>query len=407
MKRWLALVPLLVSCSLISTQSPVEPTTPVPEASATQAPSATPLPPESTPLPTALSALPDPAGASWEVAAEGLASPIDLQNAGADRLYVVEQLGVIRVIEAGAVLEAPFLDIRERVGTEGNERGLLGLAFDPAFTDNGLFFVNYTDLAGDTVVARFRAPDPLQADPGSETAVVTYDQPYPNHNGGGLEFGPDGFLYIGLGDGGSAGDPEERAQNPDSLLGKLLRIDVTGGDPYAIPPDNPYAAGGGRPEIWAMGLRNPWRFAFDPLTSDLFIGDVGQGEWEEINYLPAASPGGANFGWDFREGLHAFEGQAPPGLIDPVAEYSHADGSCSVTAGEVVRDPALPAWQGVFLYADYCSGFVWGLLHDAANQWSASLLYQTGMRITSFGRGAAGEVYLLDRRGTIYRLTPR
>ena len=407
MKRWLALVPLLVSCSLLSTESPVAPPTPAPEPSATQAPSTTPLPPVPTPLPTALSALPDPAGASWELAAQGLASPIDLQNAGGDRLYVVEQRGAIRIIEDGAVLVTPFLDIRERVGSEGNEQGLLGLAFHPAFAENGYLFVNYTDLSGDTVVARFHASDPLLADPGSETVVLTYDQPYANHNGGGLEFGPDGYLYIGSGDGGSAGDPEERAQNPDSLLGKLLRIDITGGEPYAVPPDNPHAAGGGRPEIWALGLRNPWRFTFDPLTSDLFIGDVGQGEWEEINYLPAGSGGGANFGWDFREGLHEFEGPAPPGLIDPVAEYSHADGGCSVTAGEVVRDPALPAWQGVFLYADFCSGLVWGLLHDAANQWSSSLLYQTGMRITSFGHGPAGEVYLLDRQGAIYQLTPR
>ena len=407
MRRLWIFAPLLLACRLLSPQAQILSATPSSQRLPTEAPSATLLPPEPTPLPTALSILPDPAGASWNVVAEGFESPVDLQNAGGERVYVVEQPGVIRIIEAGAILDTPFLDLRDRVGSEANEQGLLGLAFHPGFADNGWFFVNYTDLSGDTVISRFHASDPRQADAGSETVVLTYDQPYPNHNGGGLEFGPDGDLYIGSGDGGSGGDPEGRAQNPDSLLGKLLRIDIDGGEPYAIPPDNPYAAAGGRPEIWALGLRNPWRFAFDPLTAGLFIGDVGQGEWEEIDYLPAGAVGGANFGWDFREGLHAFEGEAPPGLIDPVVEYSHAEGGCSVTAGEVVRDPVLPAWRGVFLYADYCTGLIWGLLQDAGGQFASTLLFSTGMQITSFGRGAAGEVYLLDRRGGVYRLAPR
>jgi glucose/arabinose dehydrogenase len=338
------------------------------------------------------------------VVTEGLDSPVDLQTAGG-LSYVIEQAGLIRVLEAGVVLEEPFLDIRDRVGKGGNEQGLLGLAFHPRFEENGFFFVNYTYLADDTAIARYRAIDPLHADSSSEVVLLTYDQPYANHNGGGLEFGPDGYLYIGSGDGGSQGDPHGNAQNPDVLLGKLLRLDVDAAEPYAIPADNPFASGGGRAEIWAMGLRNPWRFTFDPLTGDLYIGDVGQGEWEEIDFLAAGASGGANFGWDFREGAHAYEGRAPSGLIEPVAEYSHAGGHCSVTAGEVVRDPSLPGWQGVLLYGDYCSGTVWGLLRDPAGTWSSDILYQTGLRITSFGRGSDGEVYLLDRLGGVYRLT--
>jgi glucose/arabinose dehydrogenase len=234
-----------------------------------------------------------------------------------------------------------------------------------------------------------------------------------------LAFGPDGYLYIGSGDGGSGGDPEQRAQNRDSLLGKLLRVDVDGGSPYALPPDNPFASGGGRPEIWSYGLRNPWRFTFDPATGDLYLGDVGQNTWEEIDFLAAGSPGGTNFGWDFREGLHDYEGRAPEGLTDPVAEYSHDEGGCSITAGRVVRDPDLPAWQGVFLYGDFCTGYIWGLLRDDSGAWRSARLFETGLQITSFGTGSAGEIYVLDRgggplgppagevvQGRLYRLSP-
>ena len=267
--------------------------------------------------------------------------------------------------------------------------------------------MNYTDLSGDTVVSRFRVTeDPDRADPSSETVLLSYDQPYANHNGGGMAFGPDGYLYIGSGDGGSGGDPEGRAQNRDTLLGKLLRIDVDGGSPYALPPDNPFASGGGRPEIWSYGLRNPWRFAFDPATGDLYVGDVGQGDWEEIDFQAAGSPGGMNFGWDFREGSHDYEDRAPEGLIDPIAEYSHVEGGCSITAGRVVRAPALPSWQGVFLYGDYCTGYIWGVLRDTGGRWRSARLFETGLQITSFGTGPAGEIYLLDRGGGLYRLSP-
>jgi glucose/arabinose dehydrogenase len=337
--------------------------------------------------------------------AAGLESPVDLQNAGDERLFVVEQRGVIRVIDGSGLQDEPFLDIRERVYDVSNEQGLLGLAFHPDFESNGEFYVNYTRGTGDTVIARFLAGPGSTADPNGEQAVLDYDQPFPNHNGGGMAFGPDGMLYIGSGDGGAAGDPEERAQNPDTLLGKLLRLDVDGADPYAIPADNPFAGGGGRPEIWAYGLRNPWRFAFDSVTGDLFIGDVGQNQWEEIDYLPYGAAGGANFGWDFREGLELFEGLTPPGLTEPVAVYSHAEGGCSVTGGVVVRDPALPEWQGVYLYGDFCSGLIWGLYRDPSGAWQNRLLFQTGFQITSFGTGSDGGVYVLDRGGGVYRLS--
>jgi glucose/arabinose dehydrogenase len=403
MKRWWMGAPFLLACSLLTPPPADTPVVEGPPPATETSPPFTPSP-VPTPRPTAVTTLPDPSTAGWALVVDGYGSPVDLQSAG-ERLYVVEQEGVIRVIDAGVPIDGPVLDIRERVGASSNEQGLLGLAFHPRWEENGFFFVNYTDRAGDTVIARYRMSDPVHVDPAGEEILLTYDQPYPNHNGGGLEFGPDGYLYIAAGDGGSAGDPEDRAQNPDSPLGKILRVDVDDGAPYAVPSDNPFASGGGRPEIWAMGLRNPWRFTFDPSTGEIYIGDVGQGEWEEIDYLPAGSPGGANFGWDFREGAHAYEGEAPAGLIEPVAEYSHAGGHCSVTAGEVVRDASLTAWQGVFLYGDYCSGTVWGLLRDAAGVWSSTVMFQTGMQITSFGRGSAGEVYLVDRGGGVYRLT--
>lgn len=402
---WWLLIPLLLGCAVTGPATTVllpteEATVPPPEATATSMPTEVP-----TPLPP--TQLPDPAGAGWTLVAGGLESPIDVQSAGDSRLFVIEQAGRIRVVDSGAVLPDPFLNLQAEVGSSGNEQGLLGLAFHPDYAANGYFYVNYTDLNGDTVISRFHvSPDPNRADPSSETVLLTYDQPYPNHNGGGLAFGPDGYLYISAGDGGSAGDPQGRAQNVDTLLGKLLRIDVDGSPPYAVPPDNPFANGGGRPEIWAYGLRNPWRFAFDPATGDLYVGDVGQDNWEEIDFQPAGAPGGVNYGWDLREGLHPYEGGAPPGLTDPVAEYSHSEGGCSVTGGRVVRDPSLPAWQGVFLYGDYCTGFVWGLLRDAGGQWQTALLFQTGLQITSFGTGSAGNVYVLDRGGGLYQLTP-
>jgi len=364
-----------------------------------------PTPPMTQPPPRRL-ALPDPTAYTWAMVMNGFDRPLDLQHAGDDRVFIVEQAGRIWQATNWQRSEVPFLDLRSQVGTDGNEQGLLGLAFHPRFAETGWFYVNYTDLAGDTVIARYTvSPDSGRADPASETRLLTIDQPYANHNGGGMAFGPDGYLYIGTGDGGSGGDPLGNGQSLDTLLGKILRLDVDGGAPYAIPPDNPFAdRSEARQEIWAFGLRNPWRFAFDPATADLFMGDVGQGDWEEVNFQAGGSPGGANYGWNVREGLHAFTGDAGLGMVDPVAEYGHDQG-CSVTGGVVVRDPALPAWDGVYLYGDYCSGRVWGLLPIDDSSWQNQLQFDTDFNITAFGQDAAGGVYLLDQRGGVYRLT--
>jgi glucose/arabinose dehydrogenase len=321
-------------------------------------------------------------------------------------LFIIEQAGLIQLWKDGALLDQPFLDIRDRVGSDASEQGLLGLAFHPRYTENGYFYVNYTDKNGDTHIARFTAAaqNPDQADPTSEVQLIFQPQPYANHNGGSVVFGPDGYLYLGLGDGGSGGDPQGNAQSTQTLLGKVLRIDVDGGNPYVIPPDNPFAGGGGLPEIYAYGLRNPWRISFDSLTGDLYIADVGQNQWEEIDFLPAGSTPGANFGWDFREGLHPFEGDSQgQALLDPVAEYDHSQG-CSVTGGFVYRGSNLPEWQGVYLYGDYCSGRVWGLLRTPDGSWQNELLFETGYNISSFGVDQSGEVYLVDHSGNVYRL---
>jgi glucose/arabinose dehydrogenase len=334
-------------------------------------------------------------------------------NDGSGRLFVLEQHGAIRIVQEGQILPEPFLDITPQVTSTGNEQGLLGLAFHPRYTENGYFYVNYTRTDGDTIIARFQvsAENPNLADPASETQLMHIPQPFANHNGGAVVFGPDGYLYLALGDGGAAGDPQGNGQSLDTLLGKILRIDVdaqdTAGRLYGIPADNPFSDGGGLPEIWAYGLRNPWRIAFDRLTGDLYFADVGQNQWEEVNYLPAGSPGGANFGWDYFEGTHSYEGQLPSGttVVAPVAEYSHAEGGCSITGGFVYRGPSLPAFQGVYLYGDFCTGLIWGLLRSPDGGWQNALLFQNAGRITSFGEDEAGELYLLDRSGVVYILT--
>jgi glucose/arabinose dehydrogenase len=368
--------------------------------------------------PADAAALPDPAGYEWQPVLQGLTAPVFVTGAGdgSGRLFVVQQSGQIMVTRDGVLSGAPFLEISDRTslprsGTSYGERGLLGLAFHPQYAENGYFYVNYTDRNGDTNISRFqvRLDDPDQADPASEKRLLFVSQPFANHNGGMLEFGPDGYLYIGLGDGGSGGDPQGNAQSNQTLLGKLLRIDVNSGDPYTVPADNPFANGGGLPEIWSNGLRNPWRFAFDRLTSDLYVADVGQNQWEEVSFLPAGSPGAANFGWDYYEATHAYEGQPPQDvqIVQPVAEYDHGQG-CSITGGYVYRGLNLPAWQGVYLYGDYCSGLVWGLLRGAEGAWQHELLFQTGMNITSFGLDEAGELYLADfSSGAIYRLAQK
>lgn len=418
-----AALPPLSSATTVPTQN-----TQIPEATQPSANPSPTNPPEPTvqpslvPSPTvahtqapqSASSLPDPTGYSWQTIASGLNAPVGITSAqdGSGRLFILEQAGVIRMLQNDTLAAAPFLDIRDRVGSNGSERGLLGLAFHPDYNENGYFYVNYTDLNGNTVIARFSVStdNPDQADPNSETRLLAVQQPYANHNGGMVTFGPDGYLYLGLGDGGSGGDPQGNGQALNTLLGKILRIDVDGGSPYAIPPNNPFVnETGKKPEIWAYGLRNPWRFSFDRLTGELYIGDVGQNQWEEIDYLPAGSPGGANFGWNYFEGLHPYDNQVPPaGLntVQPVAEYSHAQG-CSVTGGVVYRGSSLPEWQGIYLYGDYCSGNIWGLLRDPQGSWMNALLFENAGRITSFGQDEQGEVYLADHTGSIARLATK
>ncbi len=386
--------PLVATATALPGQATTEPATAtVPAISTTSAPTAASVPDQPS--------FPDPAGVEWAPVVVGLNQPVDIQNAGdgSGRLFVVEKIGRILILKDGQVSADPFLDIQDKVRSQESERGLLGLAFHPNYRENGLFFVNYIDLNGNTVIARFHvsANDPNKADPASETDLIHVDQPYPNHNGGSMVFGPDGYLYMGLGDGGSGGDPLRNGQNLQILLGKILRIDVDHGDPYTIPADNPFANGGGLREIWAYGLRNPWRFSFDKATGNLYIADVGQDAWEEVDFVPAGTPGPLNFGWSYFEGTHPFNDQPPvdAAIIQPVVEYSHSEG-CSVTGGYVYRGTAIPEWQGVYFYGDYCSGNVWGLIRMGDNTWQSKLLFQTGAKISTFGVDEAGELYLAD-----------
>jgi glucose/arabinose dehydrogenase len=340
----------------------------------------------------------------------GLASPVGLVHAGdsSGRLFIVLQNGRIVIYDGAALLAQPFLDIRSLVACCG-ERGLLGLAFHPRYETNGFFFVNYTDLSGDTVVARYSvsASDPNLADPNSAQIILQIDQPFPNHNGGQLQFGPDGYLYIGMGDGGEGGDPGNRAQNLNLLLGKMLRIDIDRGLPYTVPPDNPFSGSTtARNEIWAYGLRNPWRFTFDRATGDLFIADVGQNQFEEINWTPATSRGGENYGWRRMEGAHCFNPASncnDGSLTLPVLEYGRSDG-CSVTGGYRYRGGIYPSLQGVYFYGDLCSGKIWGATRNAGGTWETTQLLDTALSITSFGEDEGGEVYVVNYGGNIFRI---
>lgn len=419
---WSLATLILAACSaqagIAPTVTPAVTTTPLPTAFNTTMSlpivTAT-IIPTATILPTATSIFrtkfPDASGYQWGMVATGLSQPVDIQNAGdgSGRLFIVERGGDIRILQNGQLLPAPFLDIRDRITSIGVEQGLLGLTFHPKYASNGEFFVNYIDLNGNTVIARFHVStsDPNLVDPSSEVDLLHVNQPYPNHNGGGLAFGPDGYLYIGLGDGGSERDPQRTGQNLQTLLGKMLRIDVDHGDSYTIPPDNPFINGGGLPEIWASGLRNPWRFSFDSLTGDLYIADVGQDAWEEVDFIQPGMPGGMNFGWSYYEGKHQYNDQPPANLVFtfPVIEYSHAYG-CAVTGGYAYRGTANPDWQGVYFYGDYCSGTVWGLIHTGEQTWQTKELFSTAAKITTFGTDESGELYLADyRSGKILRLS--
>ena len=393
--------------------------------------------------------------------AGGLADPVNIANAGdgSGRLFVVQRTGQIRVIDqSGALLEEPFLDIGSQVKSDFLEQGLLGLAFHPQYKDNGLFYVYFSNYStnGDHFLVEYKvsADDPNKADPDSARVLLTQDDPYTNHNGGTLHFGPDGFLYLSIVDGGLAGDPYDNAQDFSTILGKILRIDVNSQSEgaYGIPADNPFASTGkvlvapgqmaqtgayhpdARREIWAYGLRNPWQFAFDSKTGDLYVADVGQNRWEEVNFQPAGAPGGWNYGWDHMEASHCYPPAAfaRPGTpvpadqsttcqpvgVPPVAEYNHDDGSCSITGIGVYRGTASPALDGIYFNTDYCSGKVCGLRRDDSGQWIYQELLHTALLATGAGQDEAGELYvttcnckygkdynpLADPQGAVWRL---
>jgi len=355
---------------------------------------------------------------AFQAIATGLNNPLGITDPGdgSGRLFITEQNGRILIYDGTKILPAPFLNISSIVSCCG-ERGLLGLAFHPEYSTKGFFYVNYTNTSGNTVIARYSVSNnPNVADPSSARRLLTFTQPASNHNGGHLAFGPDGYLYIASGDGGGSGDPNDNGQDLGTLLGKILRIDVDGddfpGDPnrnYSIPSDNPFV---GDPdaldEIWAYGLRNPWRFSFDRETGDLFTGDVGQNSREEVNFQPASSTGGENYGWRCYEGNAEFNldgcGEADD-YVFPIIDYTHAQG-CSVTGGYRYRGPE-PVLFGYYFYGDFCTGLVWGALPDENSDWATTPLLDTNLSISTFGEDEAGNLYIAHyhgARGAIYRI---
>jgi glucose/arabinose dehydrogenase len=352
-----------------------------------------------TPLPTNVAVIPDPAGYTWDVIAEGFTRPTGLATPpdGSGRLFVLEQEGLIYIIQDGQQFPVPFLDLRERASTRGSTvRGLLGMAFHPRYTKNGYFFVHYTQEGGDSVIARFQVSDnPNLANPKTEMRFFEINYPIGEHVGGALAFGPDGKLYFSIGDGGAAGYGDEpgNAQNPQNYLGSIVRVNIDIVE---------------EPEVWAIGLRNPWRFSFDSLNGDLYIADVGENQWEEINYLPAGNSTGANFGWNFYEGNQPYHGTPPESLnpIFPVSVYDHSLG-CSITGGHVYRGKALPEFFGVYIYGDYCTGNIWGLLQNPDGSWQNELLFELPAYITSFGQDETGEIYLVSITGVVYQLVSK
>lgn len=346
--------------------------------------------------------------------ASGFNRPLYLANAddGSERLFVLEQTGKVWIIKDGVRAQQPYLDLSALVTATANntysEQGLLGLAFHPEYATNGRFFVNYTDRGGRTVVARYQVSLSNQevADAGSGQIIFQLEQPFANHNGGHIDFGPDGYLYISLGDGGSANDPLGAGQNRRLLLGSIIRIDVDSATPYAIPPDNPFVGDDSAlDEIWAYGLRNAWRFSFDRVTGDMYLADVGQNLLEEVNFQAADSSGGENYGWNVWEGTNPFAGGNARDHVPPVFEYPHLLG-CSVTGGYVYRGSAIPQMEAVYLFGDYCTGRVWAMYRDPDLNWQAEEFANTEMAISSFGEDEAGEIYVIDYSGTIYRMDP-
>ena len=422
------IVTLLMSLSLSACGSPAP--TPseeaVPTATAEPSPTLTatasrPAPSRAatpTPVPTLAPIAEDPPGLALEVVAGGLADPIGIATGPDGWLLVQEQNGRVIAVDLASGATSVALDLTDRV-LGGGERGLLGLALHPDWPDDGRAFVHYSDRNGDTVLSEFRSADAADAAPrldaASERVLLTVDQPFPNHNGGQLAFGPDGHLWFGLGDGGSGGDPMGNGQNPNALLGKVLRLDVDG-EPageaaYAIPADNPFVDGGGAAEAYLVGLRNPWRFSFDRATDELWIADVGQNAYEEIDRLDPVADAGANLGWNLMEASHCYlAGCSMDGLVLPVAEYGR-DLGCSVTGGHVYRGAAIDGLAGWYLFSDFCSGLLFGVRSDrpvpAAGEAATGprILLETGASVTSFGEDADGELYLVDvASGTLYRI---
>ena len=371
--------------------------------------------------PVVVPATPSAAAVKLTVVASGLSDPVLLTapNDGTKRLFIVEKTGVIRVVSGGTLLKAPFLSLTRAV-SKGSEQGLLGLAFHPAYKTNRKFYVDYTDLNGNTVIREYRASATNRnvVAVGSGRTILTIKQPYANHNGGNIAFGPDGYLYIGMGDGGSGGDPGNRAQNVNTLLGKMLRIDIngrSGSRPYRIPSTNPYVGRTGLDQIWQIGLRNPWRFSFDKATGNLWIGDVGQNAYEEVDRAVKTSSGagrGYNWGWHVMEGFHCYtpsSGCRTSGKRLPLLEYSHSiNGRCAITGGYVYRGAKIPSLRGWYVFGDYCSGEVLAVSSTATSKPTPVTLFGTGSgrMVSSFGQDAAGELYVVDLGGTVYRIDP-
>ena len=349
-------------------------------------------------------------GIRLETVASGLEHPVHLASPPSDpRLFIVEQQGRIRIVANGRLLRRPFLDIT-RLVRSGGEQGLLSVAFHPDYARNGFFFVNYTNRDGDTRVVRYKVgPDPDVADPGSARIILAIEQPYSNHNGGHVLFGPDGMLYIGMGDGGSGGDPHRNGQNRSTLLGKLLRIDVNRGYPYAIPPDNPFVGRrDARPEIWALGLRNPWRFCFDAKDGLIYIADVGQNHWEEVDVAPMKAAG-LNYGWNIMEGAHCFRASRcdRSGLVEPAVEYPLYSDGCSVTGGLVYRGRRIPALVGRYVFSDYCKGWIRSFRYASGRaterrEWSVGERFE----VSSFGQDSEGELYVIAHEGRVMKIVP-
>ncbi|MGH7522079.1 MAG: PQQ-dependent sugar dehydrogenase [Gemmatimonadales bacterium] len=342
-------------------------------------------------------------------------SPVFLTSPPNDsaRLFIVEQAGRVRIVRRDTTLARAFLDLRGRINA-GGEEGLLSIAFDPQYAINGRFYVYFTDDAGDIRVVRYNvsATDADSADETTADTVLAVAHPgQANHNGGQLQFGRDGMLFIGTGDGGGGGDPDNNGQNKHTLLGKLLRLDVNGASGYAIPADNPFATDTtGAPEVWSYGLRNPWRFSFDRQTGDLYIGDVGQGEWEEVDVATVGNQRGkgANYGWSIMEGNHCYPSGpcSTTGLVAPFAEYSHANGACTVVGGYVYRGDAIPELDGHYFYADYCNGVVTSFHFPDPVKIDWTSLLRPGNGVSSFGQDARGELYIMQLGGGVFRIIP-